>query len=62
MNTLTALKRSCFGAIDLYLSLVYRTFVLHRPQRSHLEARYHCRFGVDPARAVDRVTRPQLPT
>ena len=54
MNTLTALKRSSLG-LDLYLWLVYRTFVLHRPQRITWKQVYR-QFGVDPARAVDRVT------
>ena len=54
MNTLTALKRSSLG-LDLYLWLVYRTFPLRAPQRITWRQVYH-QFGVDPARASDRVT------
>ena len=54
MNTLTALKRSSLG-LDLYLWLVYRTFSLRAPQRLTWRQVYR-QFGVDPARASDRVT------
>ena len=54
MNTLTALKRSALG-LDLYLWLVYRTFPLRAPQRITWRQVYR-QFGVDPARASDRVT------
>ena len=54
MNTLTALKRSSLG-LDLYLWLVYRTFALRAPQRLTWRQVYR-QFGVDPARASDRVT------
>ena len=54
MNTLTALKRSSLG-LDLYLWLVYRTFPLRAPQRITWRQVYG-QFGVDPARASDRVT------
>ena len=54
MNTLTALKRSSLG-LDLYLWLVYRTFPLRAPQRITWRQVYR-QFGVDPARASDRVT------
>ena len=47
LNTLTALKRSSLG-LDLYLWLVYRTFLTWR--------QVYRQFGVDPARASDRVT------
>ena len=50
----TALKRSSLG-LDLYLWLVYRTFVLRAPQRITWRQVYR-QFGVDPARASDRVT------
>ena len=54
MNTLTSLKRSSLG-LDLYLWLVYRTFPLRAPQRITWRQVYR-QFGVDPARASDRVT------
>ena len=54
MNTLTAVKRSSLG-LDLYLWLVYRTFPLRAPQRITWRQVYR-QFGVDPARASDRVT------
>ena len=54
LNTLTALKRSSLG-LDLYLWLVYRTFPLRAPQRITWRQLYR-QFGVDPARASDRVT------
>ena len=54
MNTLTALKRSSLG-LDLYLWLTYRTFPLRAPQRITWRQVYR-QFGVDPARASDRVT------
>ena len=54
MNTLTALKRSSLG-LDLYLWLVYRTFPLRAPQQITWRQVYR-QFGVDPARASDRVT------
>ena len=54
LNTLTALKRSSLG-LDLYLWLVYRTFPLRAPQRITWRQVYR-QFGVDPARASDRVT------
>ena len=54
MNTLTALKRSTLG-LDLYLWLVYRTFPLRDPLRLTWKQVYR-QFGVDPARASDRVT------
>ena len=54
MNTLTALKRSSLG-LDLYLWLVYRTFALRAPLRLSWRQVYR-QFGVDPARARDRVT------
>ena len=54
MNTLTALKRSSLG-LDLYLWLTYRTFALRAPLRL-LWRQVYSQFGVDPARASDRVT------
>ena len=54
MNALTALKRSSLG-LDLYLWLVYRTFPLRASQRITWRQVYR-QFGVDPARASDRVT------
>ena len=54
MNTLKSLKRSSLG-LDLYLWLVYRTFALRTPQRITWRQVYR-QFGVDPARASDRVT------
>ena len=53
MNILTALKRSSLG-LDLYLWLVYRTFTLRAPQ--HLSwANLYRQFGVDPAKAKDKL-------
>ena len=54
MNTLTALKRSSLG-LDLYLWTAYRTFTLKRLLRLSWRQLY-CQFGVDPAKATDRVT------
>ena len=54
MNTLKAMKRSPLG-LDLYLWLVYRTFPLRAPLRLTWRQVYH-QFGVDPAKATDRVT------
>ena len=54
MNTLKALKRSSLG-LDLYLWLVYRTFALRAPQRLSWKHLYR-QFGVDPAKANDRIT------
>ena len=54
MNTLAALKRSTLG-LDLYLWLTYRTFALTRPVRITWRQVYR-QFGVDPAKANNRVT------
>ena len=54
LNTLTALKRSSLG-LDLYLWTAYRTFTLKRPLRLSWRLLY-CQFGVDPAKATNRVT------
>ena len=54
MNTLTAMKRSSLG-LDLYLWLTYRTFALRAPLRL-LWRQVYQQFGVDPARASDRVS------
>ena len=54
MNTLTALKRCALG-LDLYLWLTYRTFNLKRPLRLTWPLLYR-QFGVDPARAGDKIT------
>ena len=54
LTTLKALKRSPLG-LDLYLWLVYRTFPLRAAQRITWKQVYQ-QFGVDPARASDRVT------
>ena len=54
MNTLRALKRSTLG-LDLYLWLTYRTFALTRPVRITWRQVYR-QFGVDPAKANNRVT------
>ena len=54
MSTLTALKRSSLG-LDLYLWTAYRTFTLKRLLRLSWRQLY-CQFGVDPAKATDRVT------
>ena len=54
MNILKALKRSPLG-LDLYLWSVYRTFSLKRPIPLTWKKLYR-QFGVDPAKANDRVT------
>lgn len=54
MNVLKALKRSSLG-LDLYLWLTYRTFGLKRPLRLSWKRLYQ-QFGVDPAKANDKVT------
>ena len=54
MNTLKALKRCTLG-LDLYLWLVYRTFVLTRPLRLSWKSLYH-QFDGDPAKAGDHNT------
>ena len=54
MNILKALKRSSLG-LDLYLWLTYRTFSLKRAARLPWQRLYR-QFGVDPAKASDRVT------
>ena len=54
MNTLTALKRSSLG-LDLYLWLVYRTFVLRAPLRLTWRHLYR-QFGVNPSKASDKNT------
>ena len=54
MNTLTAVKRSSLG-LDLYLWLTYRTFTLRAPQRLSWANLYR-QFGVDPAKASDKLT------
>ena len=54
MNTLTALKRSTLG-LDLYLWLVYRTFTVRAPLRLTWRQVYR-QFGVNPAKASDKVT------
>ena len=54
MNAIKALKRSSLG-LDLYLWLVYRTFPLREPLRLSWRQVYR-QFGVNPARANDRVT------
>ena len=54
MNILKALKRSSLG-IDFYLWLTYRTFTLKGPLRLSWVCLYH-QFGVDPAKAVDKLT------
>ena len=54
MNILAALKRSTLG-LDLYLWLTYRTFALTRPVRITWRQVYR-QFGVDPAKANNRVT------
>ena len=54
MNTLKALKRSSLG-LDLYLWLVYRTFLLRAPQRLSWQQIYR-QFGVDPAKASENRT------
>ena len=52
MNTLTALKRCSLG-LDLYLWLVYRTFVLRAPLRLTWRQVYR-QFGAHPAQADDK--------
>ena len=52
MNTLTALKRCSLG-LDLYLWLVYRTFVLRAPLRLTWRQLYH-QFDANPAKAPDK--------
>ena len=54
MNILKALKRSSLG-LDLYLWLTYRTFALAQPVRLSWRQLYR-QFGVDPAKANDKVT------
>ena len=54
MNILKAVKRSSLG-LDLYMWLVYRTFTLKRPLRLSWPILYR-QFGVDPAKADDKVT------
>ena len=54
MNTLTALKRSSLG-LDLYLWLVYRTFMLRAPQRLTWRQVYR-QFGAHPDKASDKRT------
>ena len=54
MNTLTALRRSSLG-LDLYLWLVYRTFILRAPLRLPWRLLY-CQFGAHPAKASDNQT------
>ena len=54
MNILKALKRSSLG-LDLYLWVAYRTFSLKRPLRLSWRQIYR-QFGVDPAKANDKVT------
>ena len=54
MNTLTALRRSSLG-LDLYLWLVYRTFILRAPLRLPWRLLY-CQFGAHPAKASDNNT------
>ena len=45
----------CSQRADLYLWLVYRTFALRAPQRLTWKQLYR-QFGVDPAKANERVT------
>ena len=52
MNTLKALKRCSLG-LDLYLWLVYRTFVLRAPLRLTWRQLYH-QFDANPAKAPDK--------
>ena len=54
MNTLKALRRSSLG-LDLYLWLVYRTFILRAPLRLPWRLLY-CQFGAHPAKASDNQT------
>ena len=54
MNTLKAMKRSPLG-LDLYLWLVYRTFLLRAPQRLSWPRLYQ-QFGAAPAKASNNVT------
>ena len=54
INILNALKRSSLG-LDLYMWLVYRTFVLTHPLRLSWTSLYS-QFGSDPAQAGDPIT------
>ena len=54
MNTLTALRRSSLG-LDLYLWLVYRTFILRAPLRLTWKQVYR-QFGAHPDKASDHRT------
>ena len=54
MNTLTALRRSSLG-LDLYLWLVYRTFILRAPLRLPWRLLYR-QFGAHPDKASDKRT------
>ena len=54
LHTLTAMKRSPLG-LDLYLWLVYRTFLLRAPQRLSWPRLYQ-QFGADPDKASNNVT------
>ena len=54
LNILKALRRSSLG-LDLYLWLTYRAFTLRHPLRLSW-ARLYRQFGVDPAKAGERVT------
>ena len=60
MNTLTAMKRSTLG-LDLYLWLVYRTFLLRAPLRLSWKQLYR-QFGADPDKASDKNTVNRLRT
>ena len=53
MNTLAALKRSALG-LDFYLWLNYRNFALRAPLRLSWPTLYR-QFGVDPAKANDKL-------
>ena len=54
LNILRALKRSSLG-LDLYLWLVYRTFVLDHPLKLSWRKLYR-QFGVDPSKMNDKNT------
>ena len=54
MNILKAIKRSSLG-LDLYMWLTYRTFALKEPVQLRWRNLYR-QFGVNPAKAIDRVT------
>ena len=54
MNTLKALKRCSLG-LDLYLWLVYRTFVLRAPLRLTWRQLYH-QFAAHPDNAHNKKT------